>query len=337
MRRRLGALPVIMGLGLSCGGDQTVDPPSDVPTGALSVAWTVVDPTGSLIDCREAGFGSVEVAIGGEPRVVGCDESPQRFERLLPERYPVFARLQIEGVEVLEERTNATVESGKETQVQLRFEFAGVASGLGSIRVRWVIEGDSPSRGCDLIGAQTMSLTSGPASRASFDASAPCVDGEAEVTELPPGVYEVIARLFDDRGSVVATNSIPTVVVEAEARAEPPTLDLFSPTFEGGSLLATWTANGTTAAAGCVALGGRSVRARVVQRLDTATSTSCATGRLLLPRLRPAGDLSVSLLVLGPVDPITLIEPVVTSTIVEHLQIEVGRTTTVSVDFRAAE
>ncbi|MBI2375521.1 MAG: hypothetical protein HYV07_16110 [Deltaproteobacteria bacterium] len=331
---RSAQLFLLLSLSGACGSDELPDGPNDVPFGSLLVRWSLIDELGAPLDCHAVGLIAAEVAIGGAPRSVDCAQGSQLFERLLPDRYPVFVRMQIQGVSVIEGRTNAIVEAGKQAVAEVQLVFKGSAAGQGAIRVRWVVGGDLARRGCAAIGASSMQLTSGPTSRAPFDRSAACGDGEAVVVDIPSGVYEVVASLRDAEGGSVVTNTIPSVLVVAGETAEPPVLDMFLPAFQLGTILARWTVSGTVADAGCAQLGGQSVLLRLVQRVEASTSTSCAAGRLRLGGIRPDDDLAVDVLMLAEPDPVTRIEPVVTSTRVAHVRVLAGRTTTIGVDLK---
>ncbi len=324
----------LLAVGLAgCGGDDSVhEPPPLAPVGALEVSWALVDAQGAPVECSALGADTARVAVGGEPREIACGESSALFDKLLAGRYPVVVTLHVGPVEVARQVANAEVVAGETSAVTLRFEVEPRRLDAGRITLRWRIDETAPQTRCGEIGALTMHITSEEGSIDDVDLKVSCVDAETTLLDLKPGGYTFRLRLLTPGGDQIIAQRSDSIQLEPAATARPPIVHLSTMIADTGKILGEYTVSSTAADAGCLAVDATEVRMSVWKsmvgqgsiRIESATS-SCAQGRILAEGF----GTEIYRVQLELLDTFGV---ALTSTTVDDVFVERGKTATVTVD-----
>ena len=340
MWRHAGAAVLLFGLG-ACSGEQ--GPPDLGPamtTGSIQVSWDQINAEGDAVDCADLGVLDAFVALGGEPRILMCgDEQSVTFEGLLPQRYPVVIRLRglaertIPGGEQLD---NVVAVGGETVEYNHTFEFGDNAGDLGAIRTSWTVEGQTPDRGCPIVGGHTVRVVSQPESIEPFEFDVPCADGERMQSNLRTGNYVIRYFLEDRDGNDLAVRQATTRVLRG-ATAEAG-VDFLVQDRPPAAMYTSWTVTGSAAAEGC--REDWTVRLRIAEDTQqnftiTTATAACDAGtyrfdELVAPRNPEFDRYQLSVFLDDP------LRGQIDRQVQEDLQLFPSETTSVAVDLEPA-
>jgi hypothetical protein len=336
LTRGLVALGVLATVG--CGGSEVVRDPPDgsAPIGSLQVRWKIRNAVdGTPLSCADLGADAVEVRIASEPRTASCSDDGVVFDRLLEGRYPVVVALKIGPVDIATGRANADVVRDTTGTIDVTIDADRRDFGLGAIVLRWRVDDLPAAEGCADIGGIRLTAT---AELGSIDETlmgeAACSAGELRIDDARPGSYQFRLRIFDGAGDLIVATVTARIDVLPREAVTAPVVQFATRMQSPGRLLATYTINGTVAADRCEAVSGGFVRLRVFSqdrtrpgstRLEDTQTASCAAGQVSAERL------STNLYRLN-LELVDVFSTVLTSTTVDMIPVNRGRTTTIAVD-----
>lgn len=334
-RRLSWALALGVSLG-GCGDDPVRTPPPPAESGGLRVTWKVVGPDGTELACAAVGFSGFSVRTGGEPTRIPCGEA-QFLERtgLVPGRYPLVISPEVfQGTiaEAYTYRANVQVEDQKITEHTAEILVDPSSLNIGTISLRWRIDGRMPSFGCDALGAETFRIRADDTSIEPFELNLPCEQGTNNLTMRRKGTYSLIGSLRDADGRVVRNQVRSAVITVLEGQTTMADFNFTENATVTGSLEARWTVTGSAAAEGCPGLNGERVELTVLTgelanlTAIATTSIACDRGVARLDRLPVGEDYRVRL------DLFNGFDAIVADAFVTPIEIRDTRTTTVAVD-----
>lgn len=271
------------------------DPGPAAPVGSALISWSFASASGDAVSCSAAGVGSVRVQLGGEPRTIVCgDTMSTRFEDLLPGRFPVvIERLSTSGAVVETHLNNIQVAGLEETTYTHVFSISNIGgSGVGTLEIRWFIDGDVPARGCAATGGVSIRavILDGPADVPPF--TAPCTEGSRTLEGIRQGNYRVQVTLLDLSEQPVGFPALENGVFVTQNMTETVSLDIVTQLPVAGQLLARWTLSSTGTEARCAGppecTVEVSVRTDVSQSVSTTASAAVSRGAVFFEDL-PVG------------------------------------------------
>lgn len=322
---------------LACGDEPVRVPPPPAGAGGMKVSWVLLNPGGTEISCTEAGFSSFTVRIGGEPVRTTCGE-PQSFEAsgLVPGRYPlVIAPEVFVGTTAADYvyRANIQVEDQKVTEHTAQITVDPSQLNVGTLAIRWRIDGRMPNLACGNLGAETFRLTADDTSIEPFSVDLPCAQGTTTLEMKTKGSYSLTGSLRDSAGRVVKNQIRSAVVAVLEGQTTQANFEFTESATVSGSVEARWTITSSAAAEGCPAVGGETVEFTVLKGdvgnpIAVATgTTACAQGVLRLDRVPVGEGLRARL------DLLNGFGVIIADAFRMDLRVEDTRTTTIAVDF----